>query len=119
MDSQCLGRLGEVLAALLQGLDNVFFFHFANGFLFFSWGLLIMEIAWQVFGVYMNPLAEDEGVLNYILQLPDVAGIRVIHEKIHDLFGDALDLLPCLLVELRDEVFNEEGDVHPALFQTG
>ena len=119
MDPQFLGSLGYITATGVQGVDDVLFLKFLNGFFLRCWGILLVEIGGEVFFVYAGSLAKDEGVFDDIFQFPDVTRIGIVHKDIHNLFGDACDLFPNLFIELFDEVFNEEGDVRPALFETG
>ena len=55
--------------------------------------------------------AENEGVLDGVLELPGVAGKITSHEHVHDLVRDPGHILVLNPVESRDEVLDEKRNV--------
>jgi hypothetical protein len=56
-------------------------------------------------------VAQDESVLDDVLQLPDVPRKVVAHEDLHHRGCDSGDLLPPLRAETPDEMLDQKGDV--------
>ena len=73
MYPQFLGCLGQVGAAFLEGIDDMLFLEFLNGFLFIEWRFLMREVGWEIFFLNVSPLAVDKGVFDDILKFPHVA----------------------------------------------
>ena len=63
------------------------------------------------------PVAQDEGVLDDVLELAHVAGEVVRHQEAEDLGVNAGDVLPLEAVEPGDEVLDEQRDVLAPLAQ--
>ena len=61
--------------------------------------------------------AEDEGLLDDVLQLADVAGVAPVHQAGHHLVGDPRDLLALEAVEAVDQVIDQQGDILAAFPQ--
>ena len=75
------------------------------------------EVGRQVGELQPVPLAQDEGVLEDVLELPHVAGEVVRHQQAEDFGVDAADRLPLDAIEPGDEVIHEQRDVLPPLAQ--
>src|SRR5258708_32312113 len=56
-------------------------------------------------------LTDDDGPLDDILQLADVARPRIRQEQIQRFFADSADALACFPRETRDVVLNQQRDV--------
>ena len=61
--------------------------------------------------------AGDDGALDGVLQLADVAGPVVIHQQPERAFGDLADVLAELVGEALEEMSGEQRDVLAALAQ--
>ena len=59
----------------------------------------------------LDPLAEDKGMFDDILEFPHISWVIVIEESPHHSLGDRPDLLPRLLVQLSDEMLDQEREV--------
>ncbi len=63
--------------------------------------------------------SQNDGTLDDVGQLPDIAWPVVQHEELHCLRGEALGRLVHLVTEALQEVVGQEGDVLAALAQWG
>ena len=61
--------------------------------------------------------AEDERLLDDVLQFTDISRIVMFHEPCHDFIGNARDVLALQVVELRDQVVDQQGNVFAALLK--
>ena len=73
-----------------------------------------LQVVGKVLYVDEAIVAQDKGVLDDVLQLPDVALQLVPHQDLHDRRGHALDPLRLLGVEALHEVLDQVGYVLPA-----
>ncbi len=64
-----------------------------------------------------RPLADDQGVLQDVLQLPDVARIIVVEEHLHGLFRDPVEPDVAFGAELFQDVGDEQGQVLPPFLE--
>ena len=65
------------------------------------------EVLRQVMRLDQSGLAEDEGVLDDVLQFPDIAGVVVCHQTGQRLVGDSGDLLFLQMVEMANEMIDQ------------
>ena len=82
-------------------------------------GGLASELRGEVVGGHLGAFAEDDGALDVVLQLADVARPVVLAEQAHRLGVDAAHLAAILLAVALQEELDEQRDVLPPLAQGG
>lgn len=122
IDSEFPGGGGAVSAVAAEGVLDEEGLHFLErgprkpgG----SLGMVPDEVGGQVAGFDQAAADEDKGVLDDILQFPDVARIVVLHEDLEGGFGAAGDILVLAAIELGDEVLDQERDILAAVAEGG
>ncbi len=119
--------MGMISMGFAKGLPDQFRFQdsgrFLDGVLFkLGKGRALtrpMDFRGQILHVYEVRFGENESSLNRIFKLPHVSMPGIPEEDFESLWGDLSDVFSKIIVELRDEVLDKEGDVFFSFSQRG